>query len=241
MANEDEPKVNWGTASLKSGFSGVIRTSEIIKSERSFGDKPPADQLHWVIEPTSYDEPDESRWPQAWYNISDSAKSKWAKLQERLETLKCLPKKGADDLIGLEMEFERIDIEFGKDRDGNVLKSEGVLMPKKLLRAKGGKTTKEASASSPSANQVEEAVNDLGQKKVEPKKTTENTAEKIDLESLILQAADEAPVVMTDFYKKMNNEFHITRTDCFRAMKSLEKQGLVKLDTDSGVLVKTAE
>jgi len=229
---EDEPKVTWGTATLKSGFSGVIRTSEIKKSDRSFGEKPPADQLHWVIEPTSYDEADESKWPQAWYNISESSRSKWAKLQERLETLKCLPKRSADELVGLEFEFERIpEMKFGKDRDGNDITSENVLMPKKLVRVKA-KTKGEASAS-PAPSASEPAP-------VAPAKQPA-PSETVDIESVIVQMVEKEPIVITDLYKKMNKDFGVSRTNVFRAIKSLQNQGLVKLDSEGGVLVKAEE
>jgi len=234
---EDEPKVTWGTASLKSGFSGIIRVSEIMTSEKSFGDKPPADQLHWVIEPTSYEAESEEKWPQAWYNISDSAKSKWAKLQESLEALKCLPKTGAEDLIGLEFEFERIDMSFGTNREGVQMEAKGVLMPKKLLRdtkkTKGG-----AQASSAPSSSAQEQVE---VKKVEKKVEKEETTEKIDLEDVILQSVQKEPIVLTDYYKRMNKEFGVMRADVFRAAKSLEKKGKVKFDSEGGVLVKVAE
>ena len=232
MNKEGEPKdVVWGTATLKSGFSGIIRVSEIGTSEKSFGDKPPADQLHWVIEPTSYEAEDEEKWPQAWYNISDSAKSKWAKLQERLEVLKCLPKTGAEDLIGLEFEFERIDMDFGKNREGVQMEAKGVLLPKKLVRdTKKGKTKGEASASPAPSVPVET-----------PKEVKEEKKEKIDIEDVILQAVEKEPLVFTDFAKKMNKEFGLMRAEVFRAAKALEKKQLVKFDSESGVLVKTEE
>lgn len=229
MNKESEPKVTWGTATLKSGFSGIIRVSEIGTSEKSFGDKPPADQLHWVIEPTSYEAEDEEKWPQAWYNISESAKSKWAKLQERLEALKCLPKTGAEDLVGLEFEFERIDMNFGTNREGVAMEAKGVLLPKKLIRdTKKGKTKGEASASpAPSPSPVPEVP--------------EVPKEQIDVEEVILQAVDKEPLVLTDFYKKMNKEFGLMRVNVFKAAKALERKGMVKFDSESGVLVKTEE
>lgn len=238
MSEEAGPKVTWGTAGLKSGFSGIIRVSEIRTSDKSFEGKPPAEQLYWEIEPTSYETESQEKWPKAWYNISESSRSKWAKLQERLENCKCLPKKGAEDLVGLEFEFERVDLTFGKDKEGNVLEAKEVLLPKKLIRdtKKGGKEkTKGSSDPAPSPQPATEP------EAVPEAKPEKKSVPSVDIESIILDEVAEKPIVLVDFYKRMNKNHGVTRTDVFRKVKAMHDQGLVKLDSEGGTLVKADE
>jgi hypothetical protein len=237
MSEIGTPEVKWGTAALKSGFSGIVRVSEIRTSDKSFEGKPPAEQLYWEIEPTSY-EADAEKWPKAWYNVSESSKSKWARLQERLEQCKCLPKTGAEDLIGLEFEFERVDLTFGKDKEGVEMTAREVLLPKKLIKdhRKGGKDKTKGSsdpASLPSKAKVEEPT--------ETVKEPEKPKGTVDIESVILDEVAKQPVVLAEFYKRMNKNYGISRTDVFRKVKAMHDQGLVKLDSEGGTLVKSEE
>jgi hypothetical protein len=230
MSEETAPRVAWGTAALKSGFSGIIRVSEIRTSDKSFDGKPPAEQLYWEIEPTSYTAESQEKWPKAWYNISESSRSKWARLQERLEQCKCLPKHDATELVGLEFEFERVDLTFGKDKEGNQLSASEVLLPKKLIRdhKKGKEKTKGSSDPAPSPSPAP----------VPAAPAQAPTATPVDVEGMVLEQVVKAPIKLAEFYKNMNKNYGVSRTDVFRRVKSLVDQGLVKMDTDGGTLVK---
>jgi len=227
---EESPrKVNWGTAALKDRereFEGIIREARIQKSDRSFGDKGPQDQLFLLIEPTTTKlaELPEEKWPRHWYSVSYSKKSKWAVLQERLEELGVLPKESEEELVGKKFLFERKDLEFGVNRvTKEKMVAEDVILPKKYLGDSKKKTTSggKAAAPSPPSEDVKEG---------------KEMKEEVDVESVIVEMVRKEPMDLEKLYVLLGKEYGVKRAEAFKTIVGLQKQKVVKLLKDENKL-----
>lgn len=218
MSDEEVAKVAWGTASLITKFDGVVREARIQKSEKSFDDKAPVDQLFLSIEPTSYEEAEE-RWPRDWYSIKYTKRSKWAVLQDALEKCGALPKESESELIGKEFTFERRDLEFGVNKTSGEKMVAEAIVPVKFIRDHNKTKGAKAPASSP---------------KEEPEK--EEKVEEVDTEVVIVEMAKKEPLKLEKLYMKLSKDYGVKRADAFKAIVSLQKQGHVKLNKEEGVL-----
>jgi len=228
--DEERPKIPWGTASLTRGFTGIIREAKIQKSERVFKDertgedKEPKDQLVLTIEPTSFEAPEE-RWPRSYYSISNSRRSKWAALQEALEKCGALPKESEEELVGLEFEFERKDLEFGKRRDGTKIVVEDAILPARFIRDTKKKGGAKASAPTPAPTPAQAPAQAPAPAK----------EEEVDVESLILDAAEKEPINLDNFITDICKKYKLRRAEVFKKAMDLKKKGIVKLSED-GIL-----
>ena len=250
MGEEEVKKVRFGTEALNKTFEGEIVECRIQAGERSWGDKPPRDQLYVRIKPLGEKEVPEDQYPMAWYSVSYSPNSKWAELQNRLEKMNALPEN--DDpanLVGKVFEWERVDLEYGKDKEsGEVLTSKNVLMPKRYIKNPTAKAGKPAKASSPS---VQQKIPE--EPKVETKDVMEELNKNIsmftkstplpesgiqgDIKTLVMEAVEKEPVVMEKFYKEMEKKGK-ARAEVFRAVKELQKEDKVKWNAEQQVMTK---
>jgi hypothetical protein len=119
----------WGTDHLekRGRFKGKIVSAE-WKKGREFGGNPAKEHLVLEIAPTSYD----GRPRFGFYPYSLNERSKWARLQIALENCGIKPK-SEQDILGLEFEWDTLDIEYGTDINGNQIIARNTLLPIKLI------------------------------------------------------------------------------------------------------------
>ncbi len=219
---EDErPKVAWGTAGLVSGFTGIIRDARIQRSEKTFFDertgeeKEARHQLVLTIEPLYEDRKvPEDRWIKSYYSLSSSRRSKWGKLQEALEKCGALPKDSEEELVGMEFEWERVDLEFGKRADGTKIVVEGAILPKRFIRD-----------------------HKKGKGKETPKEAVKEPSEDVDVEALIVEAASKEPVKVEQVLDYISKTHKLRRTDVYRKVMELRKRGVIKVSDDGTLTV----